>query len=118
MRIAGLATTVAGMPFAVWARVHLGRNWSSAPMIKKQHELVRSGPCRLVRHPIYTGLLLSAMGTFLVKGKVRGVLGVVLIYSGFAIRSRIKEEFKVRTFGSQYDDYRRTTGAIFPRVLN
>jgi protein-S-isoprenylcysteine O-methyltransferase Ste14 len=53
-----------------------------------------------------------------VKGKVRGVLGVVLIYSGFAIRSSIKEEFMVRTFGSQYDDYRRTTGAIFPRVLN
>ena len=118
VQVAGLAITVAGMGFAVWARVHLGRNWSSAPMIKEQHELIRSGPYRLVRHPIYTGLLLAAVGTFLVSGKVRGVLGVVLIYLGFVIKSRIEEEFMVRTFGSEYDDYRRSTGAIFPRVVN
>ena len=116
IQFAGIVLTVAGMAFAVWARVHLGRNWSSAPMIKQQHELIRTGPYRWVRHPIYSGLLLSAVGTFLVNGKVRGVLGVVLIYVAFVIKSRIEEEFMVRTFGGQYDEYRRTTGAIFPRV--
>ena len=118
VQVAGLAITVAGMAFAVWARIHLGRNWSSAPMIKEQHELIRSGPYRLVRHPIYTGLLLAAAGSFLVNGKVRGMVGVVLICLGFLIKCRIEEQFMLRTFGSQYDDYRRTTGAIFPRVLN
>ena len=115
--IAGIILTIAGMGFAIWARIHLGRNWSSAPMIKQDHELIRSGPYRVVRHPIYTGLLLSAIGTFLVNAKVRGLLGVGLIYLAFVIKSRIEEEFMVRMFGDQYQDYRRTTGAIIPRPL-
>jgi protein-S-isoprenylcysteine O-methyltransferase Ste14 len=117
LEIAGLIMTVAGMAFAVWARVHLGSNWSSAPMIKEHHQLVRSGPYRWVRHPIYTGLLLSSCGTFLVNGKVRGALGVALLYLAFVIKSRIEEEFMGRTFGSEYEDYRRSTGGIIPRLL-
>ena len=56
LAIAAIAITVAGMAFVVWARVHLGRNWSSAPMIKQQHQLIQSGPYRIVRHPclLYT----------------------------------------------------------------
>lgn len=115
--IAGIAITLAGLALAVWARVHLGRNWSSAPMIKEGHQLIRSGPYRLVRHPIYSGLLLASIGTFLANGKVRGIIGVVLIYFALVIKSRIEEEFMARTFGSEYEDYRRTTGAILPRVL-
>jgi protein-S-isoprenylcysteine O-methyltransferase Ste14 len=114
--LAGVVLTIAGLSFATWARVHLGRNWSSAPMIKEGHQLIRTGPYRLVRHPIYTGLLLSAMGTFLVNAKVRGLLGVVILYLAFVIKSRIEEGFMVRTFGAEYEDYRRTTGAILPRM--
>ena len=117
LQIAGLVLTVAGMAFAVWARVYLGSNWSSAPMVKQGHELIRSGPYRLVRHPIYTGLLTSSVGTLLVNGKVRAVIGVVLIYVAFVIKSRIEEEFMVRTFGAEYEDYRRTTAAIIPGVI-
>jgi protein-S-isoprenylcysteine O-methyltransferase Ste14 len=115
--IAALVVTFSGLAFAVWARVFLGRNWSSAPVIKEQHQLIRGGPYRLVRHPIYTGILLALVGTFLANGKVRGIVGVVLVWLAWEIKSRMEEEFMVRTFGSEYEDYRRTTGALFPRLF-
>ena len=118
LAVAAIALTLAGMAFAGWARVHLGRNWSSAPMIKEQHQLIRSGPYRLVRHPIYTGLLIALAGTFLANGKVRGALSVLVVWLGFDIKRRIEEEFMVQIFGQQYEDYRRSTGALFPRMLN
>ncbi len=109
--------TVAGIAFAFWARAYLGRNWSSAPMIRENHQLIRSGPYRLVRHPIYTGILTAMIGTFLANGKVRGALAVVFVWVAWTVKSRIEEEFMVRTFGAEYEEYRRTTGALFPRFL-
>jgi protein-S-isoprenylcysteine O-methyltransferase Ste14 len=114
--IVAIFTTIAGMLFAVWARAYLGRNWSSAPMIREQHELIRSGPYRFVRHPIYTGILLAMVGTFLANGKVRGLLAVLFVWLGWTIKSRMEEEFMVRTFGAQYEEYRRTTGALIPKL--
>jgi len=60
---AGLLLVYAGLAFAVWARVHLGRNWSGSVTVKQHHELIRSGPYARVRHPIYTGLLTAVLGT-------------------------------------------------------
>jgi protein-S-isoprenylcysteine O-methyltransferase Ste14 len=114
--IAGTLITGAGLAFAIWARVHLGRNWSSAVTIKEQHQLIRSGPYRFVRHPIYTGLIVAMMGIALANGKVRGALGVLLVWFGFLLKSRMEEEFMVRAFGAEYADYRTTTGALFPRI--
>jgi protein-S-isoprenylcysteine O-methyltransferase Ste14 len=54
LAIVTIVITIVGMALAVWARVYLGRNWSSAPTIKQQHQLIRGGPYRFVRHPIYT----------------------------------------------------------------
>jgi protein-S-isoprenylcysteine O-methyltransferase len=104
--ISAILITIVGMLFAVWARVYLGRNWSSAPMVREQHELIRSGPYRVVRHPIYTGILLAMIGTFLASGKVRGLLAVLFVWIGWTIKSRIEEEFMMRTFGAQYEEYR------------
>ena len=117
LAIAAIALTLAGMALAVWARVHLGRNWSSAPSIKEQHQLIRSGPYRLVRHPIYTGLLIALAGTLLANGRVRGALTLVVVWLAFDIKRRIEEDFMVQTFGPQYEDYRRSTGALFPRLV-
>jgi protein-S-isoprenylcysteine O-methyltransferase len=114
--VSAIIITITGMLFALWARVYLGRNWSSAPMIREQHELIRSGPYRLVRHPIYTGILLAMVGTFLANGKVRGLLAVLFVWLGWTIKSRIEEEFMVRTFGAQYEEYRRATGALVPKL--
>ena len=57
--VLGAIMIAAGLGFAVWARAHLGRNWSGIVTVKEGHALVRTGPYRAVRHPIYTGLLLE-----------------------------------------------------------
>lgn len=113
---AGVAITIAGIAFAMWARVYLGGNWSSSVTVKVGHELVRSGPYRLVRHPIYTGLISALLGTAIVRHQVRGVIAVVLAYLGFKIKSKIEERAMINTFGAQYDEYSRATGAIIPRL--
>ena len=83
MAISAIVMTAAGLAFAIWARVHLSRNWSSAVSIKAQHKLIRSGPYRFVRHPIYTAMILATLGTALANGKVHGALGVLLVWFGF-----------------------------------
>ncbi len=112
----GIAITAAGIAFAVWARVYLGGNWSGTVTVKVGHELVRNGPYRFVRHPIYTGLISSLFGTAIVRHQVRGIIAVVLAYIGFKIKSRIEERAMTNTFGAQYDEYSRATGAILPRL--
>ena len=112
----GIALTVAGMAFAIWARAYLGGNWSSNVTVKVGHQLVRTGPYRWVRHPIYSGLILAMMGTALNRRQVRGVVAVILLWVGFTIKSRIEERFMAATFGPEYDEYRRATGAMVPRL--
>jgi protein-S-isoprenylcysteine O-methyltransferase Ste14 len=112
----GIAITFAGIAFAVWARVYLGGNWSSSVTLKVGHQLVRSGPYRWVRHPIYTGLTLAMLGTAIVRAQLRGVIAVVLAYIGFKIKSKIEERVMTDTFGADYDDYRTHTGAILPKL--
>ncbi|HZW73344.1 MAG TPA: isoprenylcysteine carboxylmethyltransferase family protein, partial [Caldimonas sp.] len=75
---ASVAIVGAGFAFTVWARVHLGANWSGIVTVKRDHTLVTTGPYAIVRHPIYTGLLLAFAGTALALGEVRGVLAVAL----------------------------------------
>ena len=114
--ILGIAVAVVGFAFAIWARVHIGRNWSSSVVAKVQHELIRSGPYRWVRHPIYSGLLLAILGTVLVQDQVRGLVALALVYAGWKIKSRLEERMMVSTFGEQYTTYANSTGALFPRL--
>ena len=72
----GYGLLMAGMLFAGWARIFLGGNWSSSVTLKQDHTLIRSGPYRIVRHPIYTGLLVALLGTAI-------VLGDALFYRGY-----------------------------------
>jgi len=111
-----IVVTAAGIALAFWARAYLGGNWSSAVTVKVGHELVRTGPYRCVRHPIYSGMLLGLLGTALARRELRGLIAVVLVYAGFKIKSKIEEHTMIRTFGAAYDDYSRTTGAILPKL--
>ena len=115
--VTGLAVgmTAAGLLFAIWARLHLGGNWSGTVTMKVGHELIRSGPYRWVRHPIYSGLLLAVLGTALERRQVRGIVALALIYAGFSLKIRKEEQFMNTLFGASYDEYRRTTGALIPR---
>lgn len=114
--VLGVAITAAGLGFAVWARAYLGGNWSSTVTVKVGHELVRSGPYRWVRHPIYSGMVLAMFGTAIEHRQVRGFVAVVLLYAGFKIKSRIEEQAMAATFGPEYAEYMSTTGAIVPRL--
>ncbi len=111
----GLLLVVLGLGFTVWARVHLGANWSSAVELKDQHTLIRSGPYRYVRHPIYTGLLLAVVGTAIVVGQWRGVLAVALAFVALVYKSRHEERRMQETF-PEYADYCRTTPALIPFI--
>lgn len=113
-----VALTAAGIGFAVWARLYLGGNWSGSVTVKVGHELVRTGPYRIVRHPIYTGLILALFGSALLRPQVRGLIAIVLLYVGFKMKSKIEERAMISTFGAQYNEYSRTTGAIIPKLYS
>jgi protein-S-isoprenylcysteine O-methyltransferase Ste14 len=110
----GVALLVGGLGFAVWARVHLGRNWSGAVTVKQDHELIRSGPYALVRHPIYSGLLLALLGTVLASGTLRALIGLALIVTAVARKVRTEESFMRETFGADYERYRQQVPALIP----
>jgi len=114
---AGLAVEAAGLFLAIWARRHLGRNWSGEITIKVQHELVRSGPYRWLRHPIYTGILAMYVGTALVTGEWLAVVGLAIM--GFAYWRKIHlEEANLNVaFGGDYEAYRRETWALVPGLF-
>ena len=67
--VASDCIVLAGAAFTVWARITLGRNWSAEVTFKQDHELIESGPYALARHPIYTGLIVMALGTAINYGR-------------------------------------------------
>ena len=113
----GAILTVAGMLFSVWARLTLGRNWSGTVTIKQDHELIQRGPYRIVRHPIYTGMLLAMLGTAFIFGTARCFVGVPIVGLAFWLKVQIEEQFMVQQFGAQYANYRQQVRALIPFVL-
>ncbi|HEV3253149.1 MAG TPA: isoprenylcysteine carboxylmethyltransferase family protein [Candidatus Acidoferrales bacterium] len=114
---AGTALTFAGLAFAVWARVHLGRNWSGGVRIALDQELIRSGPYARIRHPIYSGMLAAAFGTAIVVGRWYALLGAGLATLGFWLKARREEALLAREFGEKFEERRRHTGFFFPRFF-
>lgn len=112
----GLLLTFAGLLFAAWARIQLGRNWSATVTVKENHDLVTSGPYRFVRHPIYTGLLLGLAGLAVARAEWRGVLAVALAFGAFWRKLRIEERWMREQFGAVYEDYARRVSALIPTL--
>jgi len=113
----GAAVTVAGLLFAVWARVHLGRNWSRSVTIKQGHELITTGPYGVVRHPIYTGILAGFLGMAIAISQVRGFIVFLLIFFAFWLKFRMEEVWMRSQFGETYTTYARKTAALVPYLL-
>lgn len=111
----GLALTVAGIGLAIWARVHLGRNWSARPALKEEHELITSGPYKRIRHPIYTGVLLAILGSALAID-LWLILGLLIFLAIFVRRVGIEENLMMQQFPSQYPDYKKHTQALLPFI--
>jgi protein-S-isoprenylcysteine O-methyltransferase Ste14 len=112
--VVGLALVAAGLLFTVWARIALGGNWSGTVTLKQDHEIIRSGPYRWIRHPIYTGLLLACLGSAIALGEWRGLLALWIAAAAFWRKLRIEEQWLDELFGSAYADYRQSTWALVP----
>jgi protein-S-isoprenylcysteine O-methyltransferase Ste14 len=114
---AGLAVQAGAILLAVWARHHLGRNWSGAITETVGHQLVRSGPYRLVRHPIYSAMLGMTLGTTLVSGELHALLALALMIVAYARKIPLEEHHLRSIFGPSYDEYRLGTWAVVPGLL-
>jgi protein-S-isoprenylcysteine O-methyltransferase Ste14 len=108
---------VAGLAFTVWARVTLGRNWSGVVTLKEGHELIQRGPYRLVRHPIYTGLMTMFLATVIARGHVAGIVGILLLFVSFWIKLGDEEELMLKQFPDQYSAYQQRVKRIIPFLL-
>lgn len=113
----GAGFTIAGLMFAIWAREHLGRNWSRSVTIKQDHELITTGPYAFVRHPIYTGILTGFLGSAIAVSQVRGWIVLALIFFALWLKLRMEEQWMRSQFGETYVAYAHQTAALVPYVF-
>ncbi|MGA2429578.1 MAG: isoprenylcysteine carboxylmethyltransferase family protein [Candidatus Acidiferrum sp.] len=104
-----------GVAIAFWARFHLGANWSGVVTLKEGHELIRTGPYRTIRHPIYTGILLAFLGNAVALGEVRGLIGLAIIWLSFYVKARREESFLAQEFGTRFNEHTQHTGMFLPK---
>ncbi len=116
LRVTGVALIWAGIALALWARWHLGQYWSGRITIKEGHKLIRTGPYARLRHPIYSGLVLAAAGTAVEIDQWRGAASVCIILFGFWIKGRREEALLTKQFGAEFDEHRRSTGFLLPKL--
>jgi protein-S-isoprenylcysteine O-methyltransferase Ste14 len=114
---AGLALEWSGIAFAIWAREALGHMWSGSVTLKQEHQIVRTGPYALTRHPIYTGILTAGLGVALVHANLSALLALVLMILGLLRKIAIEERLLERHFGEDYRLYRQQVRALIPFVL-
>lgn len=113
----GLVLTVAGAAVATWARLVLGGNWSGRIAIQAGHRLIQHGPYGVVRHPIYSGLLLAGVGTALAGRELAGVLGVLLAFVAWWTKAGLEDQYLRSAFGEAYLAYSAKVKALVPFVL-
>lgn len=115
--LAGLGLLGFGLGFAVWARQALADNWSGAIQQLSTQALVTKGPYRYVRHPIYSGILLAALGTFLLKPSGASLIGFVLLIAVYSLKTKREERFLRHAFENQYTAYSRRSWRLIPLVF-
>ena len=112
----GLGLDLVGILFAIWARLTLGRNWSNVLALKEKHELVQKGPYSIVRHPIYTGMLLGVLGTAMTTGLLASYLGFICMLFGLLIRAQSEDRLMAKQFPETHPSYRRRTKRLIPLI--
>ena len=117
LRSMGIVVMFSGLSFAVWARIHLGQYWSGRVTIKVDHRLIRTGPYKIVRNPIYTGILFGFIGTALVIGEIRVFLAIALILVGIWLKIKAEEKFLLDEFGQQFLQYKKEVKMLIPYII-
>ena len=105
-----------GLGFAIWARLHIGRNWGTPMTQKDEPELVTSGPYHLVRHPIYSGILVAGVGTAVALSWL-GLIAVVLAGLYFVYSATVEERYLTEQFPDAYPAYKRSTKMLLPFIF-
>lgn len=115
LAIAGVVLSVAGVAFALWAITTLGRHYDLLLEVHTGHELVRDGPFRVVRHPVYTGLGLHFLGACLATGNILLIAGTLAVtFPGLYLRARAEERLLREEFGAEYDAYATRVRMLVP----
>jgi protein-S-isoprenylcysteine O-methyltransferase Ste14 len=117
LAIGALAVECVGVAIAIWAREHLGRLWSGRVTLKEGHRIIRSGPYRFVRHPIYTGLLVGISGVVMVRGTLSAAVALLLFVIGVTRKILAEERLMTEQFGDEYRQYKKDVKALIPFLV-
>jgi protein-S-isoprenylcysteine O-methyltransferase Ste14 len=112
----GAALTCLGLAFSIWARQHIGRYWSGSVSIRADHQLIRTGPYSLIRHPIYTGILVGLAGTLLADGHYAAIVAFLIVLAGLTWKALREEHLLAGEFGPAFEEHKRHTGFYLPHL--
>lgn len=115
--ILGILLTILGLGFSAYSRHHLGKNWSSFVRIRKDHQLITTGPCQFVRNPMYTGMLVAFTGTAIAIGELLVIPAFVIGFVSIWTKIKAEEELLRDTFGEECLAYCRRVKALIPGIL-
>jgi protein-S-isoprenylcysteine O-methyltransferase Ste14 len=107
---------IVGISFAIWSRRLLKNNWSRDVAIMEDQQFIHSGPYAIVRHPIYTGILLALLGTTLVSSTLGSLLGFAFAIISLWQKARMEEQFLITEFGQQYANYQHEVRFLIPFI--
>jgi protein-S-isoprenylcysteine O-methyltransferase Ste14 len=111
-----MIVTALGAATMLWARYHLGRNWSGNVTFKEDHKLITSGPYAYIRHPIYSGLVLMFLGTAIYNAHVDWFLIFMIFFIGAHYKAGKEEKLMAEHFPAEYAEYKKRTGALVPFI--
>ena len=117
IEISGTVLTLIGLLFAVWGRRHLGKYWSGIITLKEGHMLIRTGPYRLVRHPLYTGFLGGALGSAVTAHTYEAAFGFWLILIAYIVKIHREERLLTQKFGDEYLSFKREVKTLIPFIF-
>lgn len=113
----GLSISIIGAIIACTSRYILGKNWSLSVQRKANHQLIQRGIYKIVRHPIYTGLLLLFIGNAIIVGDYRAIIAVLIVFVSLWQKLKKEEKLLSETFGTKYTEYKNQTKALIPYLL-
>ena len=117
IEVIGLLIVTFGFFICIWARQCLSENWSGKVIIQKEHTLIKKGPYKIIRHPIYSGVLIMMLGSGIIIGNVFDFVWVLFCFIGLYRKSKQEEQLLEKEFGKEYDAYKRETKMIIPNIL-